>query len=340
MREYRHALIGCGRVASNHVDGFGAVPGWSVAVACDREAHADIFAKTHGIPEWTRDHTTVLADPSVTSVSVTVDHAQHGALVRQALEAGKHVLVEKPLCLDESEANALTALAAERGLVLSVVAQHRYDPLVLAVRQWVTEGLLGDLLYVSAGLQAHRAEDYYAESYWRGTHAGEGGSALINQGYHCLDTVRWICGDLTVHAALAGTRVLTGVMETEDTLGALLSCGPAAVTLNVTVASSVDWRTRIELVGSLGSVVFDLDHPGTLHHCSGPAELLRRGEEERARSLAEEPPGIAYYGVSHRRQIADFCRSVTDGTPMLASAEDAVGTLRTITDLYDRAGAR
>jgi predicted dehydrogenase len=143
-----------------------------------------------------------------------------------------------------------------------------------------------------------------------------------------------------VHAALAGTRVLTGVMETEDTLGALLSCGPAAVTLNVTVASSVDWRTRIELVGSLGSVVFDLDHPGTLHHCSGPAELLRRGEAERARSLAEEPPGIAYYGVSHRRQIADFCRSVTDGTPMLASAQDAVGTLRTITDLYDKAGAR
>lgn len=340
MREYRHAVIGCGRVAANHVDGFGAVPGWSVAVACDRQAHVDTFAKAHGIPAWTREHADVLTDPSVTSVSVTVDHAQHGELVRQALEAGKHVLVEKPLCLDQSQADALTALAAERGLVLSVVAQHRYDPLVLAVRAWVREGLLGDLLYVSAGLQARRTEDYYADSYWRGTRAGEGGSALINQGYHCLDTVRWICGDLTVHAAVAGTRVLTGVMETEDTLGALMSSGQVPVTLNVTVASSVDWRTRIELVGSLGSVVFDLDHPGTLHHCSGSDDLMRRAEQERARALAEEPPGISYYGVSHRRQIADFCQGIAAGTPMLSSSEDAVGTLRTIAALYDRAGAR
>ncbi|MBM2620365.1 Gfo/Idh/MocA family oxidoreductase [Actinoplanes sp. LDG1-06] len=337
MTTYRHAIIGCGRVAPNHADGFGQVPGWAVEVACDRDAAVEVFAKEHGIPRWTRDLADVLADETITSVSVAVDHAQHAAVVRSALNAGKHVLVEKPICLDVAEARELVALARARGLVLSVVAQHRYDPVVLAVREWFRAGLLGDLVSVSAALQAHRAPEYYRDSYWRGTWAGEGGSALINQGYHCLDAVRWICGDLTVQAAAATTHALAGVIETEETISGLLAAGDAPVTLSVTVASPVAWKTRIDVVGQRGSVAFDLDHPGRLLGCDGPDALVQAAQKHRADSLAEEPPGVAYYGVSHRRQIADFGRAVAGGTPMLTSADDAVGTLATVLSLYDKA---
>jgi UDP-N-acetyl-2-amino-2-deoxyglucuronate dehydrogenase len=339
MTTYSHAIIGCGRVAPNHVDGFRQVPGWSVDWACDRDPHAQAFAETHRVPRWTRTASDVLGDPGVDSVSIAVDHAQHARLVREALEASKHVLVEKPLCLDRREARELVALAADRGRLLSVVAQHRYDPLVLALRSWVRDGLLGDLVFVAVSLQARRSADYYTGSYWRGTLAGEGGSALLNQGYHCLDAVRWICGELTVRDAMASTRALAGLIETEDSLSGLLSMGGVPVTLHVTVAGSVDWRTRLEVVGRDGAVTIDLDHPGALHHCSGPAELHRRAERERLRSRTEEPPGVDYYGVSHRRQIADFCRSVQTGQPMIASADDAVGTLDTALGLYEAARA-
>ncbi|MFK0195175.1 Gfo/Idh/MocA family protein [Kitasatospora sp. NPDC090308] len=334
MTDYRHALIGCGRVAANHVDGFGRVPGWVLATACDREPHVKEFAREHGIATAAQDVEEVFADPGITSVSIAVDHVQHGPLAERALVAGKHVLVEKPLCLDPAQARQLVALAAERGLVLSTVAQHRYDPVVRAVRQWVGRGLLGRLVFASATLQARREPDYYTGSYWRGTRRGEGGSALINQGYHCLDAVRWICGDLTTTAAVRTARALGGVIETEDTLSGLLSASGVPVTLNVTVASSVEWRTRIEIVGELGSVVFDLDHPGRLRRWDGSAELVRLAERESSRGLAEEPPGTSYYGTSHRRQIADFCRSVADGGPMLSSPADSVGTLETILSLY------
>ena len=337
MTTYRHAIIGCGRVAPNHADGFQQVPGWAVEVACDRGTDVEVFAKEHTIPRWTREAAEVLADETITSVSVAVDHAQHATLVRQALAAGKHVLVEKPICLDAAEARDLVALAGSRNLVLSVVSQHRYDPVVLAVREWLRAGLLGELVSVSAALQAYRPPEYYRDSYWRGTWSGEGGSALINQGYHCLDAVRWICGDLTVRAAAATTRALAGVIETEETISGLLVAGDVPVTLAVTVASPVDWQTRIDVVGRRGSVSFDLDHPGRLHQCTGPDDLMREAERHRARSLAEEPPGVAYYGVSHRRQIADFCRAVAGGGPMLTSAHDAVGTLDTVLSLYDKA---
>lgn len=334
-----HAIIGCGRVAPNHVNGVSKVDGWTVSVVCDAVApRAESFAAEHGVARATSDVREVLDTNEVTSVSVTVDHASHADVVEAALRAGKHVLVEKPFGLDPARARRLVALADAQGLTLSVVSQHRYDSVVVAVKDWMTQGLLGETLFVSASLQAHREGDYYTGSSWRGTRAGEGGSALMNQGYHCLDTVRWLCGDLTTQAAVARNVSLGGVIETEDTLcGMLSTAAGAAVQLSITVASSLEWRSRIEVTGTLGTVTFDLDHPGRLHHWNGSPELAAKAEAESGRSLVEEPVGISYYGVSHQQQIADFCASVSTGGPMLFDAGDSVGTLETVVELYDSA---
>lgn len=340
MTVFNHAIVGCGRVAANHVDGFRMVPGWSVVAACDRESHVAEFARSHAIPRAVRDAGELFEDAEITSVTISVDHQQHARLAEGALLSGKHVLVEKPLCLDPKQGRSLVELAERKRLVLSVVSQHRYDPVVLAVRQWIRNGLLGDLVQVHVSLQANRPPEYYTSSYWRGKRAGEGGSALMNQGYHCLDVVRWLCGELAAVAAVSQAIALAPVIETEDTLSGLLMAAGTPVLLSVTVASSTQWRTRIEVVGRSGSVIFDLDHPGRLHHWTGSAELVALAEEESARNLAEEPPGVSYYGISHRRQIADFCRSIASGAPMLSSAADALGTLETIKDLYELAGDR
>ncbi|GIG41806.1 Gfo/Idh/MocA family protein [Cellulomonas phragmiteti] len=335
----RHAIIGCGRVAANHVDGFGRVDGWQVTTACDRTDDVHAFARAHGIPRATQDVGEVLADAAVTSVSVAVDHATHATIVEAALGAGKHVLVEKPFGLDPARARQLAGLAAAQGLTLSVVSQHRYDPVVLAVRDWLARGLLGEVVCVTASLQAHREPEYYTGSYWRGTLRGEGGSALVNQGYHCLDTVRWLVGDLTVRSASWRTVALGDVIETEDTISALLATtGGAPVTLSVTVASPTQWCTRIEVVGTAGSVAFDIDHPGRLLRWEGPPALDAEATAESRRSLDADPPGPAYYGVSHRRQIADFCDAVATGRSMLFTPTESLGTLETITALYAHAG--
>ncbi len=330
-----HAIIGCGRVAPNHVDGFRALDDYDLTWACDRDAVvAKGFAADHGIARWTPSVDEVLGDAALTSVSIAVDHAQHAELAERALLAGKHVLVEKPLCLSVSDAERLAEVAASRGRVLSAVSQHRYDPIVLAVREWLDDGLLGRLLYVQASLEASREPEYYTESYWRGTRSGEGGSALINQGFHCLDVTRLLCGDLAVRAAVANTTALAGTIETEDTLAALLVAGDTPVTLQVTVGSTTQWRTRVELVGDRGTVSLDIDHPGAVHRASGNEELERRAGILRDREIEPAPPGIGYYGVSHRRQIADFAAAVRDGTPMAASAGIGVGMVRLLTELY------
>lgn len=124
-------------------------------------------------------------------------------------------------------------------------------------------------------------------------------------------------------------------METEDTLAAVLR-GPqgALVTYQVTVASSITWRTRIELVGTGGSVLFDLDHPGTLHLAEG-SDALRAAARTVRGQVSPPPAGIGYYGISHRRQIADFAAAVRDPRhTMAADGTAGLETLRLLREMY------
>jgi UDP-N-acetyl-2-amino-2-deoxyglucuronate dehydrogenase len=246
--------------------------------------------------------------------------------------------VEKPLALSGTDARLLARAAAEHGLVLSVVSQHVYDPLVEAVSGWLADGLLGRILYARAVLEAGRDQGYYTDSYWRGRWPGEGGSALINQGYHCLDVMRRLCGGLDVAGAVARAGDLYEGMRTENTISALFSADGVPATMTVTVGSTTMWRTRLELVGTAGTAEFDIDHPATLHRVSGGAELEKRAALERERAAAEEPPGVDYYGVSHRRQMADFARAVTGGGPMACTPEDGIAMVDLLAGIYAAAG--
>jgi UDP-N-acetyl-2-amino-2-deoxyglucuronate dehydrogenase len=340
MRQIGHAILGCGRVAANHVTGFAAVEGCTVRWACDRDrGRAERLAERFAIPRATTSVEDVLADPEVTSVSIATDHAQHAPLAARALAAGKHVLLEKPIALEVADAEGLVRHARERSRLLGVVSQQRYQPVVLAVDRWVQDGLLGRLLLVTASLQSHRPECYYADSYWQGTWRGEGGSALMNQGYHCLDVVRWLCRHLAVRGA-AMSRIALTAIETEDSFGGVMT-GPdgTVVSFAMTVSASVAWRSRLEVVGERGTVVFDLDHPSMLHSWTGGEELAGQAAGLRRRCRRAQAEDTDHYLVSHRPQIADFCRSLRTGAPMLATADDAVQTLRLIRRLYELAGA-
>jgi len=338
----RHAIIGCGQVAPNHLDGFRQCVQSEIVWVCDRNpAVLESFMTANGLTCGTLDHREVFADPNVDSVSIAVDHAQHAALTREALLAGKHVLCEKPFVLSLRDANELTALARERGLILAVVAQHRYDPLIKKIHQMIADGKLGRLVTVSAILQCKRLPEYFQKSYWRGTLAGEGGSVLINQGYHVLDVMVWLGGAITQVSALQDTLRLQGVIETEDTfVGALRFESGALGSIAFTSASEARWRTRIDLVGTGGSLHFDIDYPDTLHFSC----LSSENEQEMRDFIAHDsqlrdvpPPGKNYYGIAHRYQIAEFVQAVAGQGTISVDGNEATRTLDAVLRLYQSA---
>jgi UDP-N-acetyl-2-amino-2-deoxyglucuronate dehydrogenase len=334
MPRFQHAVVGCGRVAPNHVDAAQQLPDWRVGALVDKDATAaQKFADSIGADVQVQSFDEVLADPDITSVSLCVPHHLHVPMATRAIEAGKHTLVEKPLALNHDDAVRLSDLAESAGLVLGVGSQHLYDEPVKEIRRLVSEGALGKILYARVSLEAHREGDYFTGSDWRGSWSTEGGSALVNQGYHAVDVVRDIVGDLSVVAASARNVARDADISTEDTVVAQLeSATGTPVAIAVTISASSLWRTRIEIVAETGTFEFDLDHPTRVHR------RLNATEPERSTEAATAAPGIDYYGTSHRSLFRDFDHAIRTGESLYSNGVRGAAMVKLIRDIYTTAG--
>lgn len=336
----RHAIIGCGSVAPNHLDGVRHCALSKVEIVCDRDENVlHEFMRQNSLTRGTTDYRKILKNPEIQSVSIAVDHAQHAALTREALLAGKHVLVEKPFTITREDATELIELARERRLVLGVVSQHRFDPLIKYIRNLLSQGGLGDLIGIWAQLQCLRRPAYFQSSYWRGTWTGEGGSVTINQYYHVVDLVRWMGGPVAEVKAMIGALRWKGIIETEDSMVGILRFENGAFgSIAATSASEVNWRSRIDLIGTRGNLSFDIDHPDTLHaYQLEPAvekDLLSFMKTDLTRQTP--PPGKGYYGISHRYQIDEFMQAVAGQIEKVSvTGEDGLATLDLILRIYE-----
>jgi predicted dehydrogenase len=251
----RTLLLGCGRVAAHYVDvltgAFGeTVEGITIAGACDviverAEAMVDRLGG-----EAFDDLTVALATLAPDLVIVMTPSGDHHRHAREVLEAGHHVLVEKPITMRPDEADDLIALAAERGLHCGVALQNRLNPAVMAVRA-VRDGL-GELVTASARLRWARFQEYYEDG-WHGTWAMDGG-VINQQALHHLDALQWICGPVEAVCAV-GTRRAND-LEAEDTLAAVLRfrSGALGTVEATTAARPADLEASLTLTAARGSV--------------------------------------------------------------------------------------
>ncbi len=177
-------------------------------------------------------------------------HAQQGIA---AAESGLHVLVEKPIDISTGRADALVASAENAGVTLGVIFQDRVKPDIVRLKRMLEAGALGRLVLATAHVKWYRPPEYYSASRWRGTAALDGG-AMLNQGIHTIDLLRWLMGPVTA----VGGRVTTAVhrIEAEDTAVATLEfAGGALATIEMTTAAFPGFERRVEISGENGTVV-------------------------------------------------------------------------------------
>lgn len=146
----RVAVVGCGQIADAHV-AQARRAGARVEAVCDTDPHvAEQAAARHGVPAWYDDLSRLLAAQRPDIVHVTTPPASHLAIARKALEAGAHVYVEKPFAVDAAEADALAALAAERGLLVCVGHNLIFDPVMRRLHALLAAGALGEVVHAEA----------------------------------------------------------------------------------------------------------------------------------------------------------------------------------------------
>lgn len=209
---YRFALIGCGNIASRHADQIRNA-GKLVAV-CDKDLpKAGSFAEKYGVKAYSEMSELLAAERPDIAVICTPNglHAAHSIL---ALEAGCHVLCEKPLAITVSDARRMLETAAQCSKKLFVVKQNRYNPPVMAIKALLDTKKLGTIHGFQVNCFWNRPRSYY-ESDWRGTLALDGGT-LFTQFSHFIDLLYWWLGEIDEVQGYRSNALHRGAIEFED----------------------------------------------------------------------------------------------------------------------------
>jgi UDP-N-acetyl-2-amino-2-deoxyglucuronate dehydrogenase len=337
------ALVGCGLIGFNHVSAIARIPELVVTALVDVDttsAHslADyIDGEGNPRPATFGSLTDALAAGGVGLVVICTPSGLHVSLAEEALAAGCHVLIEKPLDVSLPRARRIAELAEaaeERGLVVSVISQHRFDPASIVVHGAATKGELGRLTSGIASIAWWRGQDYYDLADWRGTWELDGGGAAMNQGVHTIDLLLWMFGepiDVSARtASLAHERI-----EVEDTLVATITFASGALAvIHATTAAYPNVGTRLQVHGSLGSAVIEEDQ--LLFFSSSVSD--QQGNQAAAVVPADElrgnPRPLDSFVIGHVRQYRDVVEAIRDGRPPLVRVADALLALAVVRALY------
>ncbi|MEV7623589.1 Gfo/Idh/MocA family oxidoreductase [Actinoplanes sp. NPDC089786] len=301
----RIALVGCGAIGELVARRVYASPppGARVVAVVDRVAHraAEVGALL-GVPAFTD-----LAEvPAVDAVDIRLPHDAHAAAVLHALDAGLHVLVEKPLATTEADGRALVEAAGASDRVVAVAENYPHLATVQAAARAIEAGRIGELVAVRT-TRAYRLDGVWLRDGWR-QDGGPAAGILLDQGTHHTSLLRHLAGPIAAVTASGGA----------DTVGLTLrfASGVIGQSLYTWVTPAFGPEIEATAYGTGGRIDIRVDYEGT-----GGSAVLRSGEV-----LVE---GEDYYD-SHRAIVADWVGAIREGRTPLVDAASAFADLRVV----------
>ncbi len=270
--EIRWGVVGPGRIAENVLPDFAHVPHARVtAVASRSQQRADAFAGRHGIPRAHGSYAAILADPDVDVLYVATPHAQHAALALAALRAGKALLVEKSFTATTAGAREVVDVARETGVFTMEAMWTRFQPAVVALRELIADGAIGEVRSVQADLGVAREYDPADRLF-----ALElGGGALLDLGVYVVSFAQMLLG--TPQRVLAtGSTFPTGV---DAEVGLLLGYDDGrSATLLTSLRNALPGQARVFGTRGWIDVLPRFHHPDTivLHRAGAEPETITR----------------------------------------------------------------
>ncbi|RVG98663.1 gfo/Idh/MocA family oxidoreductase [Sinorhizobium meliloti] len=316
MKKTRIGVIGLGMAAAPHAKSLLDLnERVEVAAAFSpTAARRNAFSDSYGFTTCDSAET-IFHDPSITAVMILTPPSTHLDLVRQAAEAGKHVLLEKPLEITPERSEALVTVAERAGIKLGIVLQHRFRTVSQELARLIDEGRLGQIVSASARQHNWRPQSYYDQP-GRGTRARDGGGVLLTQAIHTLDLLVWLAGlpeEARAYAATSGIHR----METEDlAMAAIRFSGGAIGTVSATTCAYPGYPDEIDIIGTRGMARLG----GRLLAVSFHDGTELSVEDEAAGGAGADPMAFPHH--HHRAVLADFLDAVeSNGEPRVNGRE-------------------
>lgn len=196
MKPKKVGIVGLGKVAHLHAQALREIDGADFTAACSRSiTKAESFGREYGAKPY-ENIARMVKEQELDLVIICTPHPNHLEPTIASLEAGAHVLVEKPLASTLRDCDAMIEVARSRQLKLSVISQRRFYPPTLRVKRAMDEGKIGKPVLGTVNMLGWRDEAYYRSDPWRGSWELEGGGVMVNQAPHQLDLFCWLMGPI------------------------------------------------------------------------------------------------------------------------------------------------
>ena len=304
----RVALFGCGWVQDFHARGVLARGHELVAVANHREESATAFAERHGVARVTTDWGSLARDADVDAAIVATPNALHAPQSIALLEAGKHVLVEKPMAVSVAECDAMVDASRASGASLMVAHCWRFRDEVIALRDRISAGELGEVVKTRGyGVHAN-----WGPSGWFTDPVLAGGGALVDMGVHAIDTARFLLGDPEPGRVFATISTRYGDYAVDDEAILLISWAQGTSS----IVESGWWHPHKE------GMEADTEVYGT----RGYARVFPREEPSEDYEHCTQPMYTA--------QVAEFLDAIEEGRQPRPSGEDGRVVMQVVEAAY------
>jgi predicted dehydrogenase len=330
MKSVRLGIIGMGNIGSHHAEYLLA----GKIKRCELKAVSDAFAdklvsyQQRGLKIFD-DGGELIRSREVDAVIIATPHYQHTTLGIAALNAGLHVMVEKPISAHKADAERLIAVRQKHpSLVFAAMFQMRTESRYAKIKKLITDGQLGQITRFSWIItEWFRTEAYYASGGWRATWKGEGGGVLINQCLHQLDMLQWLLG----MPARVRSFVQLGRfhhIEVEDNVTAYMEFPNAATGIFVSNTGEAPGTNRLEIVGEMGQLLLSRDK---LYFFRNEVSMF---EQSKTSKLGFQKPDkwnieipFANEPAQHATLTQNFIDSILDGTPLTAPGEEGIHSI-------------
>ena len=330
MDKVRIGIIGMGNMGRFHANDLldGKVPRGELAAVGSTSPHKLDEYKEKGVQIFGSGEE-MIASGAIDALLIATPHYQHTSLGVAALEAGLHIMVEKPISAHKADAERLIAAAAARpDQVFGAMFQLRVEPRYQKIRELVQGGELGDLVRVLWIMTDwFRSEAYFQSGGWRATWKGEGGGVLLNQCLHQLDAMQWITGMPSQVRSHVGIGKWHDI-EVEDDVTCYMKFANGASGAFITSSGETPGSNRFEIAGTKGRLILENDTL-TLTRNEVPSDEWCKTSKigfQKPETTVEEIP-IPGADAAHATLMTNFVNAILDGEALIAPGVEGLGSV-------------
>ena len=346
MKTYKVGIVGLGKVAHLHAQALREINNADFTAGCSRSySKAESFVTEYDATPFD-NITRMVREEELDLVIICTPHPNHVEPTVETLEAGAHVLVEKPLASTLRDCDTMIKAARNANLKLGVISQRRWYPPTLRVKQAMDDGKIGKPVLGTINMLGWRDETYYDSDEWRGTWELEGGGVMVNQAPHQLDLFCWLMGPIDeVYGHWANLN--HPYIEVEDTALAIVKFKSGAIG-NIIVSNSQKPGIfgKIQVHGENGASV-GVQTEGGAMFIAGMAPITEPpvndlwtipGEENLLDEFTKEDNDLfdkvdpMVYFI--RLQIEEYLDALDNGREPLVNGEEARKTVELFTAIY------